>query len=73
METNSKMNWMEVFQRIRHIVMALLFLAMGVLMIIAEKLNIEALLNFDEIFRWFFGGICFLYGAFRLYRGVQKN
>lgn len=60
-------------QSIRHIAMALLFTAMGVMMLFAEKLKIEQLLSFDNIFRYFFGGICFLYGGFRLFRAFKKE
>ena len=73
MTTEKGKDWMEFFQNLRHLVMGLLFLSMGVLMIFAEKLNIEQLLNFDKVFRWFFATICILYGAFRLIRGVKKN
>lgn len=73
METEEKKDWWQIFHNIRHLVMALLFLGVGILMIFAEKLNIEALLNFDKAFRWLFGGICILYGSFRLVRGVMKS
>lgn len=73
METSDRKNWWQIFNNVRHIFMALLFLAMGVLMFLAEKLSIEALLNFDKTFRWLFGGICILYGGFRFIRGVMKS
>lgn len=73
MEKSDRKDWWEIFQNIRHIVMALLFLAMGILMIFAERFNIEVLLNFDKTFRWLFAGICILYGCFRLFRGVMKS
>ena len=58
---------------IRHIAMALLFIAMGIMMFFAERFKIEQLLSFDKLFRYFFGGICFLYGAFRLFRAFKKE
>lgn len=53
---------------------AVLLLGMAVIMLFAEKLNIEQLLDKDnEFFRYFFGGLCLLYGGFRLYRGIKRN
>jgi uncharacterized membrane protein len=53
---------------------AILLLGMAVLMLFADKLNIEQLLDKDnEFFRYFFGGLCLLYGGFRLYRGIKRN
>ncbi len=60
-------------QSIRHITMALFFIAMGIIMFVAEHYKIEQILAFDKFFRYFFGGICFLYGGFRLYRGFKKD
>ena len=56
------------------ITIALLLLGMAVLMLFAEKLKIEQLTGKDnEFFRYFFGGLCLLYGSFRLYRGVKHD
>ena len=56
------------------ITIALLLLGMAVLMLFAEKLKIEQLAGKDnEFFRYFFGGLCLLYGSFRLYRGVKHD
>lgn len=53
---------------------AVLLLGMAVIMLFADKLNIEQLLDKDnEFFRYFFGGLCLLYGGFRLYRGIKRN
>jgi hypothetical protein len=53
---------------------AVLLLGMAVIMLFADKLNIEQLLDEDnEFFRYFFGGLCLLYGSFRLYRGIKRN
>jgi uncharacterized membrane protein len=53
---------------------AILLLGMAVIMLFADKLNIEQLLDKDnEFFRYFFGGLCLLYGGFRLYRGIKRN
>jgi hypothetical protein len=56
------------------ITIAILLLGMSVLMLFADKLGIEQLATEDnEFFRYFFGGICLLYGGFRLYRGVKRE
>jgi hypothetical protein len=72
-EDNQRRRGYDTLQSIRHITMAVLFIAMGVLMVFAEKFKIEQLLSFDKFFRYFFGGICFLYGGFRFYRGFKKD
>jgi len=55
------------------LVMAVLFLAMAVGMLAAEKLHVEQLIAVDPVFRYLFGGICLLYGGFRLYRGIKRD
>lgn len=55
------------------LVMALLILGMAVVMIFAEKLKIEQIMSIDNTFRYLFGGICILYGGFRLYRGIKRD
>ena len=53
---------------------AILLLGMSVLMLFADKLHIEQLAAKDnEFFRYFFGGLCLLYGSFRLYRGFKRD
>jgi len=54
--------------------MAILFLGMSVIMLFADKLKIEQLSGKDnDMFRYFFGSICLLYGGFRLYRGFKRE
>jgi len=42
-----------------------------------EKLKIDLIISLNETwgkeFCYFFGGICLLYGGFRLYRGIKKE
>lgn len=64
---------LNILQSVRHIAMALLFLAMGIMMFFAEKFEIEQLLTFDKVFRYIFGSVCVLYGVFRLYRAFKKE
>ncbi len=53
--------------------MAFLILGMAVVMLFAEKLKIEQISSTDISFRYLFGGICLLYGGFRLYRGIKRD
>jgi hypothetical protein len=53
---------------------------MGVLVILAglfflfhERLNVSFGDNSTSLFEKFFGGVCILYGAWRVYRGYKKN
>ena len=55
------------------VTMAILFLAMAFVMFFAEKFHVLQVLNFEAWQRIFFGGICLLYGAFRLYRGINRQ
>ena len=63
----------ETLQRTTSIVMALFFIAVGVMCVLAERYHIERLLQYDNVFRYLFAFICFLYGGFRLYRGFKKD
>ena len=44
---------------------------MGLLMVFATKVGLDAV--FSEPFNYIFGGICLLYGGFRIYRGIRRN
>jgi hypothetical protein len=53
--------------------MAILILGSGVLMLGAKWFNVDQMLNIDADFRAIFGTMCFLYGGFRLYRGIKQD
>jgi uncharacterized membrane protein len=56
------------------ITIAIILLGMSVIMLFADKLKIEQLTGKDnDLFRYFFGGLCLLYGSFRLYRGIKRE
>ena len=56
------------------ITISLLILGMAVLLLFAKQFNIEQLLDKEnDFFRYFFGGLCVLYGGFRLYRGIKRD
>jgi hypothetical protein len=51
--------------------MGIIYTGMGVLMVFAKKVGLDSV--FSVPFNYIFGGICLLYGGFRIYRGVRKN
>jgi uncharacterized membrane protein YfcA len=62
-----------LMRRIYDFSMSLLILGMAVVMFLGAKLGIVQLIDVDPLFRYLFGGICLLYGGFRLYRGIYPN
>lgn len=53
--------------------MAILLLAVGVAMFLADYIHVMQLMGIDKTFRIIFGSICLLYGGFRLYRGIKRD
>jgi len=53
--------------------MAVLILGMAVVLLLCERLKIDQISSIDTTFRYLFGGICILYGGFRLYRGIKRD
>jgi hypothetical protein len=53
--------------------MAVLILGMAVVLLLCERLKIDQISSIDATFRYLFGGICILYGGFRLYRGIKRD
>jgi hypothetical protein len=51
--------------------MGILYIGVGVFLAFSEKFGFE--MNFDKTFSYIFGGLCFLYGAWRIYRGIRKD
>lgn len=62
-----------LMRRIYDFSMSSLILGMAVVMFLGAKLGIVQLVEVDPLFRYLFGGICLLYGGFRLYRGIYPN
>jgi len=60
-----------------NISMGILVLAMAAVMLFGDRLGVDAIEQFispiDPVLRYLFGGLCLLYGAFRLYRGIKKE
>jgi hypothetical protein len=56
---------------IKDIGMGLIYLLIAALMFFPEKFGLE--LAVDNLIRYMFGGICILYGVWRVYRGYRKD
>lgn len=61
-----------IFRSIYDFTMAALILGSGVLMLGAKWFHLDAIMNAGSDFRYIFGGLCLLYGSFRLYRGIHQ-
>ncbi len=53
--------------------MGVLILTMAALMFFGVKWQIPQVQDMDELMRYLFGGLCLLYGGFRLYRGIKQK
>lgn len=53
--------------------MGVLWTAMGVFLIFIKSFNTGLETRYDDSTLKVFGGICLLYGLFRIYRGYKKN
>lgn len=51
--------------------MGLIYTGMAVVMFFAEKVGLSAV--FTPPFNYIFGGLCLLYGGFRVYRGIKRD
>ena len=64
------------YQRMRSIMdlgMGILWTAMGVFLVFIKHFNTGLEQRFDDpVYKWF-GGICIVYGLFRVYRGIKKE
>lgn len=51
--------------------MGVIYAGVGAFFALSEKLGMEIV--FPSPFSYIFGGICLLYGGFRIYRGFRQN
>ncbi len=60
---------------VKDITMSLLILGMAFLMLLGDKFHATYRLvaNTDPAIRYSFGGLCVLYGGFRLYRSIKRD
>jgi len=80
MSNNYKDRRQQSFSQLRmvyNISMGIFVLAMAVVMLFGDRLGNDAIERFispiDPVLRYLFGGLCLLYGAFRLYRGIKRE
>ncbi len=54
-----------------------IILIVGLLMLFLNQINNDTLNDYlgylDPVLRYMFGGLCLIYGVFRLYRGFKKD
>lgn len=53
--------------------MGLLWMGMGIFLVFIKKFNTGLEARFDDPVMKVFGGVCIVYGIFRIYRGYKKN
>ncbi len=53
--------------------MGILWTSMGVFLIFIEKFSTDLAARFGDTSMKIFGGVCIVYGLFRVYRGIKKN
>lgn len=51
--------------------MGAIIFCLGLFFIMASKFGV--VFGIDNVLRYLFGGLCILYGLFRVYRGYKKN
>lgn len=62
-----------IFRSIYDFTMATLILGCAIVMFFAKYFHLDQVINLDNEWRIIFGGMCLLYGGFRLYRGFQRD
>jgi hypothetical protein len=53
--------------------MGILYLAGGIFLMLAHKLQVGLDILPAPVYTYLFAGLCLLYGGFRVYRGYKKN
>ena len=61
-------------QTVYNVTMGIIIVGIGVMMFFNEKIGLNLEEKFgDSMMIYLFEGLCFLYGGFRLYRGIKKD
>ena len=63
----------DTMRQVYNITMGVLILGIGLLMFLSDKVGLSLFEQFDKGLIYAFGGLCILYGGFRLYRGIKKD
>jgi len=72
-ELTSRQKGMVRMRSIMDLGMGIMWIAMGIFFIFIRHFSPDLALRYDDAVIKTFGGICIIYGAFRIYRGVKKN
>ncbi len=51
--------------------MGIIIFCIGIFFLLAPKLGVS--FEIENFYRYFFSGLCLIYGAWRVYRGYKKN
>ena len=62
-----------VMRMIYDFTMAGIILAMAFLLFFGDRIGLPVIADLDPVLRYGFGGLCFLYGGFRLYRAFRHD
>ena len=64
-------------RQIYNISFGVIILVVGLVVLFIDKIHNETLTQYfdpsDVLLRYMFGGLCLIYGVFRLYRGIKKE
>jgi uncharacterized membrane protein len=71
--TNKERKSFGFLKMVYHITASLIILGMAVLMFMGKKWNIPRIATASDEVRYMFGGLCALYGSFRMYRAFLKD
>jgi hypothetical protein len=53
--------------------MGIIILGIGIVMLFNDKLGLNFFQDMNPIMIYAFSGLCIIYGAFRLYRGIKRD
>ncbi len=53
--------------------MAGMMIGMAVILFFGDKFGLDLIAGLDSLMRYGFGGLCLLYGSFRVYRGIKHD
>lgn len=72
---NTEFTGYRIFRQVRDFTMSGLILAMAVIMLLGNYISFTKafVVDLDPILKYLFGGLCLIYGSFRLYRAIKPN
>ncbi|HEY6978533.1 MAG TPA: hypothetical protein VH396_19680 [Chitinophagaceae bacterium] len=62
-----------LMRTVYNITMGIIILGIGLVMLFNDKLGLNLFEGMNPIMIYAFSGLCIIYGAFRLYRGIKKD